>query len=115
MVLASQLGFRADSAGNSMNTAAALLRNGNSLSAFGIILSQDDDDFWTFSCDSGDIDIVVKPWTAPVNAPGGNLDVSIQLRRPNGNVIALSKPTESTDAQLLRLSLPVLRLSRCLW
>lgn len=100
-ILANQLGFQADEAGDTRQSAAALPRDGASFKASGVILNQKDVDYWSFStARSGQLDVTVTPWYADSDSAGSNLDVGLELRSSGGAVVASSTPVDETSASL---------------
>jgi hypothetical protein len=81
--LASQLGYYPDDVGNDITNAKLLTINDSSVSAYGVIEQATDVDVYSFDTQGGGVSITASP--APY---GPNLDIKMELRDSQGNVIA---------------------------
>jgi hypothetical protein len=109
-VMSGYLGFRTDDHGNDNATATALkLQNGIVFSSTtpeedpansqpankGVIETTGDVDVFKFSTGAGFISLTARPLVMEANTRGGNIDIRLELRNFNGDVMATSD--DNTD------------------
>ncbi|MFK8184232.1 MAG: pre-peptidase C-terminal domain-containing protein [Phormidesmis sp.] len=76
-------GYRADDYGDSLTNAAALSVNGGMAEGYGIIETNTDVDWFSFTSSTGNIDLDINPFDL-----GPNLDIMAELRDSVGQVIS---------------------------
>ena len=88
-------GYRPDDHGNTTASATPLVVAGNQLSGAGIVGTNSDADYFSFTTDTGLV-------TLSVNVPAdiANLDSRLELRDASGAVIATAAPTTSLGATI---------------
>ncbi len=114
-VIASKLAYDLDDHGDDSTDATPLVLTGgtNILSTTlesdpdnlnpankGTLQRATDVDVFSFSTGNGAVSIVVNPWIMPSGLRGGNLDVSLELRDDNDQLIATNNPETQTGAQI---------------
>jgi len=106
-ILSDKLGYIPDEAGDSPGTAANVLYSDDQTFSFeGVITTQDDVDMLRLEVPTaGLVSLAVRPWYAPSNAPGNNLDVAVELRNAGQQLILRKDPTGQTDVTV-DVSLP---------
>ena len=88
-------GYRADAVGNTQSTATPLAVSGTSVSASGLIETQSDVDFYSFTTGAGAVSLIVNP-----AATGANLDIKADLYDAAGNLVASADSTAALNATL---------------
>jgi hypothetical protein len=88
-------GYRTDDFGSSLALASGLVANGGVVSMAGLIGSNTDQDWFTFSTDGGAFNLSVNVATL-----GANLDSVLELRNASGTVIVTANPTNSLSATI---------------
>lgn len=88
-------GYAPDDAGDTRADPADLAANGNHIEQSGIISNQNDLDFFQFTTNGGTLAIRVKN-----EGVEGNVDLLLQLQRPNGELVDLKNPGRSLSAEL---------------
>ena len=88
-------GYRADDHADQIGSATALAISAGQLSAAGIIGRTDDQDYFSFETEAGQVSLQVQ-------VPSGinNLDATLQLRDAVGTVIAAAAPTNQFGASI---------------
>jgi DNA-binding beta-propeller fold protein YncE len=94
---ANGFGYRPDDHGDSMASATPLVFDGLSFSGSGLIGTNNDADFWSFSISTDDF---YRLSVDPI-AIGANLDAVLELRDAAGSLIASASPALSQAAELL--------------
>ena len=64
----------------------------------GVINTPNDIDVFSFTTIGGDVVLQASPLQEPTHTNGGNLDIALSLYDASGNLIADSKPANTTDA-----------------
>ncbi len=88
-------GYRTDDFGSSLALASGLVANGGVVSMAGLIGSNTDQDWFTFSTDGGAFNLSVNVATL-----GANLDSVLELRNSSGTIIVTANPTNSLNATI---------------
>jgi hypothetical protein len=88
-------GYRTDDFGSSLALASGLLANGGVVSMAGLIGTNTDQDWFTFSTDGGAFNLTVNVATL-----GANLDGVLELRDASGTVIVTANPTTTLSATI---------------
>ena len=114
-IITGKISYRADDHGNTIATATPLVMTGgtNVVSTTpendpananpankGILESDGDVDVFSFTTGSGAVNLSVNPWIMPSGTRGGNLDLLLELRGPNGTVLLTNNPASQTTAQI---------------
>jgi hypothetical protein len=108
-ILRSQLGRRADEAGETPQSASNvnLIPDSGVFTASGVIDASFDNDWWQISVPgTGMLVALAEGWSAERNTAGGNLDIRLRLLDFSGKVITTSEPSGRTSASLERLVTP---------
>ncbi|MEO0932664.1 MAG: putative Ig domain-containing protein, partial [Cyanobacteria bacterium J06641_2] len=111
-------GYRDDDHGNTNATASELTSTNNTLSAFGIIERNTDVDVFSFVTGAGDISLTISPSSRVYISDGNggftsenldsfkpNLDISAELYKADGTLVAQNNPADSLIASFQNLSL----------
>ena len=88
-------GYKADDFGSSLATAAALAATAGSVNFAGLIGTNSDQDWFTFTTEGGALNLTVNVATI-----GANLDSVLELRDAAGLVITTASPTNSFNATI---------------
>lgn len=116
-IIDNKLGYRPDDHGNTAGTATPLTITGTPLVTIastnpendpdntdplnkGIIERNNDVDVFSFQTGDGLVTITVNSWITPTNTRGCNLDVSLELRNSQGDIVATANPETSTSATI---------------
>jgi hypothetical protein len=100
-LLASQLGYRPDDAGNTTSTAGAATISGTALSASGVIEAAGDIDVRSFTVTgTGTLSLTALPYIDQATGHTGNLDIQLELLSSTGTSLALNNPATSPRASL---------------
>ena len=86
-------GYRVDDYGNQLSNAASLQLSGSLTETYGIIETNTDIDWFSFTSSTGSISLNIKPFVQ-----GPNLDILATLYNSSGQVISISNPTEDLFA-----------------
>jgi hypothetical protein len=114
-LLASDLGYRTDDAGNTPASPRALtILNSTTIAVTsvdadpgntnpankGVIERNTDVDVWSFTTGTGLLNIRVDPFLSAANTRGGNLDLLVELYDGTGTLVASANPAANTYAVL---------------
>jgi hypothetical protein len=111
--IAGKLSYRTDDHGNTNATATPLVISGTNIVSTtpetdpaltntvnkGILERNNDVDVFSFET-GGAVKLTVNPWIGPSGTRGGNLDVLLELRSTNGDVLATNNPAADTFATI---------------
>jgi hypothetical protein len=114
-VIASKLSYNLDDHGDDAATATPLVLSGrtNIVSTTletdpansdhankGTLQQNNDTDVFSFNTGAGIVNLTVNPWIMPSGFRGGNLDVSLELRDEDNQLVATNNPETQTGAQI---------------
>ncbi|WP_254512688.1 choice-of-anchor D domain-containing protein [Anatilimnocola floriformis] len=88
-------GYKTDDFGSSQATASALAATNGNVNFAGLISTNTDQDWFSFSTDGGAFNL-----TANVATVGANLDSVLELRNASGTVIVTANPTNTFNATI---------------
>jgi hypothetical protein len=116
-IIANKLGYRVDDHGNTAGTSSPLTitgippvtivsttpetdpTNASPLNK-GIIEKSNDVDVFSFQTGDGLVTLNVNSWVTPTNTVGNNLDISLELRNSQGDVVAVANPDTNASATI---------------
>ncbi len=99
--LSQVLGYYPDDTGNSISAAKPLAVGESSMSAYGVIEQANDVDVYSFSTQGGDVSISATPAVF-----GRNLDIKMELKDSQSNIIAASNDPLTINANISQTLLP---------
>ena len=88
-------GYKTDDFGSSLATASALAATNGNVNFAGLISTNTDQDWFSFTTDGGAINLTVNVATV-----GANLDSVLELRNASGTVLVTANPTNSFNATI---------------
>lgn len=88
-------GYKADDYGSTQATASALAATSGNVSMAGLVGTNTDEDWFTFTTSGGDLNLSLN-----VAQVGANLDSVLELRDASGTVLVTANPTNTFNASI---------------
>lgn len=94
VISARNFGLRTDDFADNVGTADALTVTDGAFDVDGILHESDDADVWEFTCGAGEINATLS------GGVGSNINVILELRDSNGDLVAIASPSDSYNATI---------------